>query len=88
MARVFKNNNKIKWYFPVHETLGLKDGGIQIPYRNLNIYIEHFEDGNPLKWQQYNKLLEKRCEEYPEDSGGVYILLAYQNYLLHNYTEA
>ena len=52
MLRIFRNNGKTKWFYPVHETLGDIASGVQIDgCPKLDIYLEHYEDSDPLKWQ-------------------------------------
>ena len=49
MLRIFRNNGKTKWYYPVHETLGDINTGINVDCPNIPIYVEHYEDNNSTK---------------------------------------
>lgn len=85
MNRVLRNNGQTRWWYPVHETLGDFEENATWNHPCLDIYMEHYEDNDPNKWQWYNDLLAEKMLKYPRARVGALQNLAYQNQLLTNY---
>lgn len=68
ICRIFKNNNKIRFAYPIHETVreSIKKLGGRIG--KTGIIIKHYPKINKEKQEYYLNLLETKKEKFPKSN--------------------
>jgi glycosyltransferase involved in cell wall biosynthesis len=68
ITRVFKNNKKIKFIYPIHETVREPIKNLKAKIGRTGIVIKHYPKLNKEKQKYYLKLLKTKKKNFPDSS--------------------
>ena len=68
ITRVFKNNKKIKFIYPIHETVREPIKNLKTKIGRTGIVINHYPRINKEKQEYYLKLLKTKKQKFPDSS--------------------
>jgi len=75
ICRLFKNNKKIRFVYPIHETIRESIKKLNGRIANIRITIKNYPEITKKKKQYYLKLLEIKKERFPDSNAAREIAL-------------